>query len=109
MASALKSIIKHKQVILYGVSLALLLFLLKWLELHFIIINHAFEAYIGALALFFTALGIWLAMKIAKPKNVIIEKSVYINTGNNFSINHHEVARLNLSKRELEVLQSMSE
>ena len=39
------AIIKNKQNIIYGVSLALLLLLLKWLEWHFVIIDHAFEIY----------------------------------------------------------------
>jgi len=50
-----------KQVFLYGLSLALLLFLLKWLELNFIIIHYSFEIYAGAIAVVFTAMGIWLA------------------------------------------------
>src|SRR4051812_3216349 len=74
-------LIRNKHTILYGVSLALLLFLLKWLELRFIIIDHAFERYIGAIAIIFTALGIWLALKLMKPKiqTVVVEKEVYID------------------------------
>ena len=51
-------LIKHKTILLYGISLALLLFLLRWLELRFIIFDHAVEIYIGAIAVIFTALGI---------------------------------------------------
>ncbi|WP_315814746.1 hypothetical protein [Paraflavitalea speifideaquila] len=77
----LKSLIKHKYVILYGISMAVLLFLLRWLELRFIIIDHSFEIYAGAIALVFTALGIWLAIKLTKPKikMVVVEKEVYIH------------------------------
>ena len=59
----------------------MLLFLLKWLELRFIIFDHAFEIYIGAIAIIFTGLGIWLALKLVKPKveTPIIEKEVYID------------------------------
>lgn len=98
---------KYGQLILYGISMALLLFLLKWLELRFVIIDHALEIYIGAIALIFTGLGIWLAIKIIKPKVTVVEKEVYLNTP--FSINKKELELLNLSKRELEVLQLMSE
>ena len=59
---------KYGHLILYGISMALLLFLLKWLELRFVIIDHALEVYVGAIAVIFTGLGIWLAMKIVKPK-----------------------------------------
>ncbi|UOE49973.1 LuxR C-terminal-related transcriptional regulator [Mucilaginibacter sp. SMC90] len=100
---------KNKHTILYGLSLAVLLFLLKWLELKFVIANNAYEVYIGAIALFFTALGIWLALKLTKPKTVVIEKQVYINSGPEFTINQTEVEKLGLSKRELDVLQLMAQ
>jgi len=100
---------KNKQNILYGVSLALLLLLLKWLEWRFIIIDHAFEIYAGSIAVIFTALGIWLAIKLITPKvkTVIIEKQVFANTG--FVLNQDELNRLRLSTRELEVLQLIAD
>lgn len=103
-------IVKHRQIIVYGLSLAVLLFLLRWLELRYIIIDHAFQIYIGAIALIFTALGIWLATKLSKPKVeiVTIEKEVYRDSNEHFAINQHEISRLNLSKRELEVLELMA-
>lgn len=103
-------ITKNKRVILYGISMAVLLFLLKWLEIRFIIFDHAFEIYVGAIALIFTGLGIWLALKLTKPKieTVTIEKHIYVN-GNTFTLNQQELNNLNLSKRELEVLQLMAE
>ncbi|NCD72101.1 response regulator transcription factor [Mucilaginibacter agri] len=102
--------VKNKPAILYGAALAALLFLLKWLEWHFVIVDHAMEVYAGAIAVVFTALGIWLALKLAKPKvkTVVVEKQVYLN-GSNFVVNQVELERLNLSKRELEVLQLMAE
>lgn len=100
---------KNKQFILYGVSLALLLLLLNWLEWHFVIINHAFEIYAGAIAVIFTGLGIWLAIKLVTPKvkTVIIEKQVFTNT--DFVLNQDELKRLCLSTRELEVLQLIAD
>ncbi len=102
---------KHKSTILYGTSLAILLFLLRWLELRFIIFDHAFEIYIGAIAIIFTALGIWLAIKLTKPKieRVVVEKEVYIEKSNGFNFNEAEMTRLGVSRRELEVLQLMAD
>jgi two-component system, NarL family, response regulator LiaR len=102
---------KHKSTLLYGVSLAGLLFLLKWLEWRLLIIHHAFEIYAGIIACLFTALGIWLALKLSKPqtRTIVVEKPVYIQPTADFEINQGEVEKLGLSKRELEVLQLMSE
>lgn len=102
---------KHKANIVYGASLALLLFLLKWLEVRFIIFDHAFEVYVAGIALIFTGLGIWLALKLTRPKvkTVIVEKEIYINNSEGFVLNGDEASRLGLSKRELEVLQLMAE
>ena len=86
--------------------MAILLFLLKWLELRFIILDHSFEVYIGFIAVIFTALGIWLALKLSKPKieTVIVEKEVYVSRNENFVLNTSLVSQLELSKRELEIL-----
>lgn len=101
---------KNKQIILYGISMALLLFLLKWLELRYVVINHSLEIYIGAIALIFTGLGIWLALKLTKPKTttVIVEKEIFITTDSEFIFNEKEFNKLEISKRELEVLQLMA-
>ena len=106
-----KLFIKNKVLLAYGISLALLLFLLRWLELRFIIFDHAFEIYIGAIAVIFTALGIWLALKLTKPKieRVVVEKEIYIEKSNGFIFNEAETDRLGISKRELEVLQLMAQ
>jgi NarL family two-component system response regulator LiaR len=97
--------LRNKATIIYSISLAFLLFLLKWLELRFIVFQHSFEVYIGFIALIFTGLGIWLALKLSKPKieTVVVEKQVYISR-DDFVLDQSLVARLELSKRELEIL-----
>jgi DNA-binding CsgD family transcriptional regulator len=106
-----KIFIRNKILLAYGASLALLLFLLKWLELRFIIFNHALEIYIAAIAVIFTALGIWLTLKLTKPKieRVVVEKEIYIEKKCDFVFNQAKVNELGISKRELEVLQIMAE
>lgn len=102
---------KYKRTLGYGVSLAALLFLLKWLELRFIIIDHAFEIYAGAIAVIFTALGIWLAHKLSKPemKTIVVEKQVFVEQNPAFVLNETEFEKLGISKRELEVLQLIAD
>ena len=107
----IKQLSRNRHIILYGVSLALLLFLLKWIEIRFVIMSHAFEIYIGLIAIIFTALGIWLALKLTRPKTetIIVEKEVYVKNDTGFVIKESEINKLGLSKRELEVLQLMAE
>jgi len=101
---------KYKPVFIYGIALALLLFLLNWLKIKFIIIDHAFEVYALGIAAIFMTLGIWLAIKLTKPKiqTVTIEKEVYIKSGQSFVFNENEFEKLGLSKREMEVLNLMA-
>ncbi len=107
---------KYKSTIIYSISLAALIFFLKWLELRFIIFNHSFEIYVGFIAIIFTALGIWLALKLSKPKieTVVVEKEVYVTTENpgdrqnGFILNTSLISQLELSKRELEILNLMA-
>jgi DNA-binding CsgD family transcriptional regulator len=103
-------ITRNKTALLYAVSMAVLLFILKWLELRFVVMDHALEIYVGAIAVIFTSLGIWLSLRLTKPKikTVIIEKQVRIDPSESFVINAEELKRTGLSKRELEVLEFMA-
>ncbi|WP_028668012.1 response regulator transcription factor [Runella zeae] len=97
-----------KHITLYGLLLAILVFFLKWLEWKFLIVNHSLDIYAGLIAVFFTLLGIWIATQLVKAKvqTVVIEKKVYLTPE---IINEDELAKLNLSNREYEVLQLLSQ
>lgn len=111
MANNKNFLLRNKAIIVYSISLAFLLFLLKWLELRFIIFSHSFEVYIGIIAIIFTGLGIWLAVRLSKPKpdsyrveTIVVEKEIYITKNEDFVLDTSLVAQLELSKRELEIL-----
>ena len=101
---------KRKEILLYCVSMALILFVLKWLEANFIVLDYRLDLFIGAIAIVFTVLGIWLALKLVKPKveTRIIEKEVYVDNSARTEINQEEIVNLGISKRELEVLDLMA-
>ena len=116
MAGNKNFLLRNKAIIVYSISLAFLLFLLKWLELRFIIFDYSFEIYIGFIAIIFTALGIWLALKLSKPKpdsyrveTVVVEKEVYVSRNENFVLDTLLVSQLELSKRELEILSLLAQ
>jgi DNA-binding CsgD family transcriptional regulator len=106
-----KFLVKNKTNLLYGALLGILLFVLNWLQLRFVIFDHSVEIYVGAIAIIFTSLGIWLAIKLIKPKveTIVVEKYLYNDPNLPFTINEEALAELGMSKRELEVLQLMAE
>jgi two-component system, NarL family, response regulator LiaR len=107
---------KYRSVLLYGIAMALLLLLLKWLEWKFLLVSHRIEIYIGFIALVFTGLGVWLALKLTKPKikeiviekEVVVEKQIHVPAEKDFVMNEETAGKLGISKRELEVLQLMA-
>ena len=102
---------KNREIILYGVSLAILLFVLKWLEFQLVISRYRLDIFIGVIAIVFTALGIWMAQKLTRPKVEIRveEKKVFVESNVQTAINEYEIEKLGISKRELEVLNLMAQ
>ncbi|ACU04493.1 response regulator transcription factor [Pedobacter heparinus] len=95
-----------KSTFLYGLILSILIFVLKWLQWKFLIVDNSIDIYVGLIAVFFTALGIWVATQILRPKikTIIIEKEV----PEQFSLNEKELEKLNLNSREYEILQLLA-
>jgi DNA-binding CsgD family transcriptional regulator len=96
-----------KHLILYGFILAVFVFILKWLQWKYFVADHSVEFYIGAVALIFTLLGIWIAHKIIKPKteHIIVEKEVLVMPPSELFFDEAQLKKLNLTGRENEVLQ----
>lgn len=105
-----KIYLRSRHLVLYGSILAILVFVLKWLQWKFLILDNSLDIYIGLIAVFFTALGIWMATQLVKPKieKVVVEKEIYVETRPQFGINETELKKLNLSSREYEVLLLLS-
>ncbi|ELR71959.1 regulatory protein, LuxR:Response regulator receiver [Fulvivirga imtechensis AK7] len=107
MTFLIKIFLKARRIILYGSVLAVLVFVLKWLQWKFLIVDNSLDIYIGLIAIFFTILGVWVATQLTKPKveKVVVEKEVFIPQPENFVINQIELEKLDLTNREHEVLQ----
>ena len=95
----------------YAALMALLVFALKWLQWKYIISDYSLDIYIGLISVLFTALGIWVATQLARPKveTVIVEKEVYLSHAEDFTINETELKNLKLTTREYEVLQLLAQ
>lgn len=71
------------------------------IEYRFLVRDLTLEFYIGIVAIFFTALGIWVGLKFTRKKVVMINPD--------FHFNDKEQTKRNISKRELEVLELMAQ
>ena len=92
----------RKTVILYGLSLAALVFLLKLLQYRFLVRDLSLEFYMGLLALLFTSIGIWAGLKLTRKKTVVVPAP------SRFILDTAQLERLGISKREHEVLELMA-
>lgn len=98
---------KYRETIYFGLALASLFFLIKWLETKYILFSYDLHFYIMILAMLFTGLGIWISRRLSKPQKetIIVEKEILIDSSRPFEINSEELQRRKISKRELEVLE----
>lgn len=90
-----------RTIILYGLSLAVLIFFLKFIEYRFLVRDLSMEFYVGAVAIFFTVLGVWAGLKLTRNKTIII-------TNPAFQFDQARLDSLGISKREYEVLELMA-
>ena len=93
----------RKTILLYAISLALLIFLLKVLEYKFFVRDLSLEFYIGVVAVLFTGLGIWVGLKLTRKKNPAPPPA------GSFIANGSALQQAGISPREYEVLQGMAQ
>jgi NarL family two-component system response regulator LiaR len=89
-----------RTILIYGLSLAGLVVLLKFIEYRLFIRDLSWEVYVGVVALLFTALGVWAGRRITSRKVVIAYPD--------FKLDEVALERLGISKREHEVLELIS-
>ena len=95
-----------KTILLYGLALALLTFLLKGIEYRYYLRELSVEFYVGAVAVLFSGLGIWMGLKLTQAFR---RKETPRADSPKEDPDPGTVAKLGISPRELEVLQLMAE
>jgi two-component system, NarL family, response regulator LiaR len=90
----------RKSIILYGLAMAALIGLLKFVEYRFFVRDLSLEIYLGLVAVTFIALGAWIGWRLTRKKVVAI--------GDGFTLDAGELKRLGITKREYEVLELMA-
>ena len=105
-----------KTVLLYGLLGGALIALLKMVEYRYLVLEHSLEIYGGLVALIFSALGIWLGLKLTRTRETVVVREVPVRvevpvpvlaTGP-FARDDAQLARLGITPRELEILEAMA-
>lgn len=91
----------RRTVILYSLAMAALIGLLKAVEYKYFVRDIPLEFYVGLVAVMFTSLGIWVGLRLTRPK--------IIKIGPDFELDKASLAKTGISTREYEVLQLISQ
>jgi len=100
-----------KTILAYGVLGGLLIALLKIVEYRFLVVDHSLEVYGGIIALLFSVLGIWLGLKLTRPRQTVVIREVPVRvevpvpSNGPFVPNVARQEELGITRRELEILQ----
>jgi DNA-binding CsgD family transcriptional regulator len=94
-------------IIWYGLALAILVFLLKFLEYRYIVRDLSLEFYLGVIAILFTTVGIWLGLKLTRKKVITISAPTS-SPDTIFQLDEQILQQKGISKREYEVLELMA-
>lgn len=103
-----------KTVLLYGILGGVLIAALKLVEYRFLVIEHSLEIYGGIVALIFSALGIWLGLKLTKTRETVVVREVPVHievpvpVGGPFQRDELRREQLGITPRELEILEVMA-
>ena len=89
-----------KTIIIYGLSLAGMVALLKFIEYRLFIREFSWEVYVGVVAVLFTVLGVWVGRRITGRRVVMASPD--------FKLNEMALEKFGISKREHEVLDLIS-
>ena len=99
-----------KTVLVYGILGGLLIAALNLIEYRFLILEHSLEIYGGLVAAVFSALGIWLGLKLTRTRETVVvrEVQVPVHVSGPFVRNEKQVQQLGITPRELEILEALA-
>ena len=86
-----------KTILLYGLAMAALIAVMKWVEYRYFVKDFSIEFYVGIVAILFTTIGIWAGLRLTRKKIVMVR--------GDFVLNEEGLRQLGISKREHEVLE----
>jgi DNA-binding CsgD family transcriptional regulator len=97
-----------RHIIVFGLAGGIVITLLKWTEYRYLVIEHSIEIYGGLTAATFSAFGIWLGLRLTRKQIVLKEVHVLVPAGTPFAVNSKKREELEITPRELEILELMA-
>ena len=95
-----------KTVLLYGLLGGVLIVVLKVVEYRYLVLAHSLEIYGGIVALLFSALGIWLGLKLTRTRETVVVREVAVVGP--FTRNEARLVQLGITPREFEILEALA-
>ncbi len=99
----------RKHVLLYGLLCGVLIAALKLVEYRWLVVEHSLEIYGGLVAAVFAGLGIWLGLKLTRPKETVLVKEVMVPAPASFVRDERKLEALGITPRELEILELIAQ
>ena len=112
-ADAASCIVK-RIVLAYGLLGGILIAALELVEYRFLVLRHSLEIYGGLVAVIFSALGIWLGLKLTRTREVVVVQEVPVKVevpvpvSGPFRRNEVRREQLGITPRELEILEAIA-
>jgi ATP/maltotriose-dependent transcriptional regulator MalT len=100
----------RRQVLIYGLIGGILIALLQWTQYRFLVIEHSVELYSGLIGAIFAGLGIWLGLKLTRPRrSTATKQEVTVPATAPFVTDEKKREYLGITRRELEVLELIAQ
>ena len=106
-----------RHVLIYGIVGGILVAVLQWTQYRFLVIEHSGEIYGALIAAIFAGLGIWLGLRLKSARERVVIQEVVVQevpvpvtqAGAPFSPNDKKREDLDITRRELEVLELVAQ
>ena len=104
----------RRTVLLYGLLGGVLIAGLKAIEYRFLVVAHSLELYGGLVALLFAGVGLWLGLRLTRPRATVVVREVPVpvpvpvRVAGPFVRDDARVAALGITPRELQILELMA-
>lgn len=105
-----------RDLLILGCAGGVLIALLRWSEYQFLVIDHSVEIYAALVAIVFAGLGIWLGVKLTRPRRGAAEAAqpdgmepVQAPGGQPFVPDDKRRDHLGITRREMEILELVAQ